>query len=419
MSNTDTIIWIGVPDNAISSEVAAQIVAMTKEFCLGIGITNFDVEIRIASVNQLGRLIDPTSLPVNLSKMTDAFCCTLGTPISTDVHPDALGTGGLLVKLPGHVNLFMVTAQHVVEPDPQVSLQPSGQHRKSVRIHTPTTFLKDRAEVAATITNLTATVAGIKDQIEIAEQRERNTTMLMRNLRSIEEYLNDMTDWMNRLDLEFGDENTRTFGRTYAYPKVSYNTDPKDADRISSYTEDWCLIETNIEHDTEIINVLNLMDIQEQVKARRFPDQLPSLTTLEMGCLKINGFLSESDFSTGSVAVLKKGALSSLTLGVTNGVHSYWRNNTAWSKELAVLNMDEEGPYSDPKPFSTGGDSGSTVIDRAGRICGILHAGCTRGDKLLREDGSSQRSPVDITYVTPWWWIVDRMRKFGLDPIVA
>jgi hypothetical protein len=413
-----TIVWIGLPEDAISIETAVGIVATIKESCLEMGASNFEVEIRTAFVRRLGKFLDPTSLPAAaLPDLIDDFCCTLGTPISTDVHPDVIGTGGLLVRLPGQKNLFMTSAQHVVEFDHQAILRPSDddQHRKSLILHTPYTFLKHRKAVASTIEALTDSVQKYKDSIERAEERERSTTFLMESLGVVEKSLHRATEWMNRLDSEYGNGDKRTFGRTYAYPGVHYNTDPVDTGRTSSYTEDWSLIETNIEDGTENVNSLNLMDIKDRVSAMRFPEQLPKLTTDDTNCLRVNGCLSQNDLLSGSIAVLKKGASTSLTLGVTNGVHSYWRNTTAWSKEVAVINMDED----DLKPFSTGGDSGSIVIDRSGRICGILHAGCERTKELLREDGSAYPALVDISYIAPWWWVVERMRKSGLNPTVV
>ena len=419
-------IWIGLRAGAISYETAARMAEATKEFCMGKGAGQFEIDVRDTCVQKLTKLLDPGSILPDLHKHADPWCHTLGTPISTAKYPNAIGTGGLMVRLPNQEKLFMLSAHHVVELDHRSRLEPTQEDKRTlVRLQTPASFKNIQEELAKQIAVQTTFVNGIKGAIEQAELSGRDPTFLRQKHNRTEVPLNDLIDWSKRLNTNFSDTDQRTFGQTYAYPPIAYDvaTGNSDHDRANNFSEDWCLIETDIELGTEPINVLNFGDIGELLFAKRRPDRLPALSVeMELSqMLKINGFLSQADLATKSIAVIKRGFGTELTLGMTNCVHSYWRHDIAWSKELAIINLDDNGERgTDSKAFSAHGDSGATVIDRQGRICGLLHAGCLAGEKVVQgPDGSKLRAPMDITYVTPWWWLKGRMRDFGLEPTVV
>ena len=415
-------IWIGLPEGAVPYETAAMMAENIKAFCVAKGANLFEVEFRATIVQKLTKLIDVESLHKDLYKVADSFCHTLGTPISTAKYPDAVGTGGLLLRLPEHDRLFMLTAHHVVEQDGNARLETSDDvDTTTVRLHTVSSFRGLRETLNAKIAIQASQVEEYNRKIAVAEERGRNPTVLQQSHHLIKGHLDILNGWSKRMDDEFGDVDLRTFGRTFAYPPIAFNVDASNSDRnqVTGYSEDWALVETDIRHGTEPINVLNLLDTDDMVFAQLGPNHLPALRMdgESFGLLKVDGSLTQADLSEGIFTVLKRGTTSDLTLGLTNSVHSYWRKDTAWSKELAVINF-ERGLLS--SPFSQKGDSGAIVIDRGGRVCGLLHAGCCIGEEVVRGfDGLKHRAGMDITYVTPWWWLKERMRVFGLEPIVA
>jgi hypothetical protein len=97
--------------------------------------------------------------------------------------------------------------------------------------------------------------------------------------------------------------------------------------------------------------------------------------------------------------VVKNGLTTGTTIGRVTGMESFTRTFNEYgiketSMEIAVL------PYGNANgPFSAPGDSGSIVLDRNGRILGMLH-GCA---------GSTDRT--DITYLTPYWYIEAEIRR--------
>ena len=87
---------------------------------------------------------------------------------------------------------------------------------------------------------------------------------------------------------------------------------------------------------------------------------------------------------------MKTGAFTGTTVGCVNGLESFTRiyneyNINQKSIEIAVLPYDKMHDE-----FSDAGDSGSVVLDRAGRIVEILTG------------GSGVTDGTDTTYLTPY-----------------
>ncbi|KAF9503583.1 hypothetical protein BS47DRAFT_788573, partial [Hydnum rufescens UP504] len=97
--------------------------------------------------------------------------------------------------------------------------------------------------------------------------------------------------------------------------------------------------------------------------------------------------------------VVKSGHTTDTTLGRANGIFSITReyftdmsvNRT--SLEWAIVNYATKSEV-----FSAPGDSGSIIADICGRIGGMLTA------------GSGKTETSDVTYATPFWWLLKRIR---------
>ena len=100
--------------------------------------------------------------------------------------------------------------------------------------------------------------------------------------------------------------------------------------------------------------------------------------------------------------VVKRGNSSGTTLGRANGIFSVVReyfldtsiNQT--SMEWVIINYDSKSDV-----FSDCGDSGSIIADIHGRVGGMITGG-TRKTKTS-----------DMTYATPFWWILQRIQASG------
>ena len=97
--------------------------------------------------------------------------------------------------------------------------------------------------------------------------------------------------------------------------------------------------------------------------------------------------------------VVKNGLTTGTTVGRVNGLGSFTRVYTEYgiketSIEVAVLPCDRKrGAFSAP------GDSGAIVLERGGGIVGML----TGGGGVTGE--------TDTTYVTPYWWLDEQIKK--------
>jgi hypothetical protein len=106
--------------------------------------------------------------------------------------------------------------------------------------------------------------------------------------------------------------------------------------------------------------------------------------------------------------VVKSGGATDTTIGHANGVFSIVReyftdmsvNRT--SMEWAIMSYD-----SDSEAFSKPGDSGSVIADIRGHIGGMLTSGLNSG----------KRDCSDITYATPFWWLLKRIRADGFPNV--
>ena len=99
-----------------------------------------------------------------------------------------------------------------------------------------------------------------------------------------------------------------------------------------------------------------------------------------------------------ALLVVKNGLATGTTLGRVNGLESFTRTYTEYgvehtSIEIAILAYDRKHG-----PFSTKGDSGAIILDRAGRIVALLTGGAGTADE------------VDITYGTPYWWLEEQIK---------
>ncbi len=126
--------------------------------------------------------------------------------------------------------------------------------------------------------------------------------------------------------------------------------------------------------------------------------------------LKLRDIISENEMHNPNMLdydgepcllVIKKGNTTDVTIGRATGIFSfvrmYFNNGThQTSMEWAIL------PYNnDSGVFSAPGDSGSIIVDGRGRIGGLLTGGAGKTDSS------------DITYATPFFWLLERIKENG------
>lgn len=99
--------------------------------------------------------------------------------------------------------------------------------------------------------------------------------------------------------------------------------------------------------------------------------------------------------------VIKNGNTTGVTIGRATGIFSfvreYFNNGThQTSMEWAILPYDHKSGV-----FAAPGDSGSIITDGCGRIGGLLTG------------GAGKMESSDITYATPFFWLLPRIKENG------
>lgn len=100
--------------------------------------------------------------------------------------------------------------------------------------------------------------------------------------------------------------------------------------------------------------------------------------------------------------VVKSGNATNTTIGRANGVFSIVRKYFLdmsihqTSMEWGIINYESKSEV-----FSEPGDSGSIIADIRGRIGGMLTG------------GSGMTKSSDISYATPFWWLLERIKANG------
>ncbi|KAK8121703.1 hypothetical protein PG984_010373 [Apiospora sp. TS-2023a] len=120
--------------------------------------------------------------------------------------------------------------------------------------------------------------------------------------------------------------------------------------------------------------------------------------------------------------VLKRGAKTGLTFGVTNSVEACVRTKGAhgsWSRQILVVPFPNQvfriSGYGGHCCFSHAGDSGAAVVDPTGMFIGQVVAGSGPpiGVKDPDPPGPSecQAAPLDLTFVLPAGSLIADMKR--------
>nr|XP_031861062.1 uncharacterized protein CI109_003422 [Kwoniella shandongensis]KAA5528134.1 hypothetical protein CI109_003422 [Kwoniella shandongensis] len=397
------ILWIGVAPGSMSSEAGVEVIRSSQAILFANGIADVAVEIRETNIELLTEpaLLDATSWSSTATRYADPFCSSIGTPISSRDTPHSLGTGGIYLHGSNEreANLLL-TAGHVLATSAANSLRPNTLLGPEVSIY-------DNASYQRHLGNLQDSIVSAKAEMDnYSEQMSTETGDLLLEAgqkwdRASAEY-NALTKLKEVLVRDWSRKEKQVLGHVFAYPPRAPHVGEYE------YTEDWGLILVSHEKSghQRLPNELNLRDDRDRSLARGHLHLEPQLASLRPGdVLPISGVVPRRELTAGELAVLKRGATTGLSVGVTWSPQSFVRLDfdNAWTRELPIVTVvARRGEHFVP-PFSGRGDSGATVIDRSGRVCGILTAGA------LNAQG------VDITYATPMWWLLERMRGFGLN----
>ncbi|KAI0665049.1 hypothetical protein C8Q70DRAFT_1049228 [Cubamyces menziesii] len=241
-----------------------------------------------------------------------------------------------------------------------------------------------------------------------------------------------------QIERDWGDPMNREPGHVLRSPPVTSGVD----DNGYQFTEDWAILELDraklrpgfdgnqldLELNLSISRMEGPPDVGMKLLRIRSDDGW-SFGLPHRGLLPLHGVVTDKLMRAPDLKdcdgnpclpVYGNGSATGLTLGHANGffaINRMYKDDSTvaegTSREWVIHNYGEdEGPFSRPcaatsGPFSRPGDSGSLVVDVRGRIGGVTHA---RGGKL---------ETPDITYATPWWWLLEHVKKNGFSDITV
>jgi hypothetical protein len=433
----DLILWIGVWDwrtrkrpAPLAYDVAIDAVLKCKALLLEHGIKDVEVEMRQSDIIQCGvigpRLLEPTDDIDPTAFLREPFTATLGIPIRAKYRNR--GTGGFFLQVddPDGKKLFLVTARHAVLPRSDNSLferKSDSQPRRDVHVLGESSFHKTLASIEENIASQAYIVDYQKSRMDSMADREDATASAVREdaqrlIKKSEAQVQAFKDFNVKLLMHWITSTNRTLGHVVYSPPIVVGTGTEQR----GYTQDVAVIAiepSKIDPDSFKGNVIDLGNkyTPEVLTPMMRPNHrdFPAFVFPGDRLLKLRGTIKEDEMRNpnvdnwswcNSILVLKRGGATGLTVGRALNYFAYARkyigdnDDTIVSKEWAVI------PHRDDKStvFSAPGDSGSAVVDGAGRIGGIITSGCGHSDEY--------ESHTDVTYVTPIDFVMEVIRGY-------
>ena len=423
------VVWIGIkPGSQVSYDVHYDIASQCKQLLVVHDIKDVEVEMRCSQILQSTdpQFFQPTYDTDPRAQLRRPFTSTLGAPICGRTTSCAEGTAGFILSEGGDSKrLLLVTARHVVLPksdNAPYDYNPATQPQRDVLLFSQKSFERhlDSIEREIKLKDYgiiihTQTIEGLEGRTDdeglrnwgmgrtIAEQVQNN----QREIENRKKIQNDLTSFHNELVRHWADPDRRVLGHIIFSPPIAVGVGPR------KYTQDVAVIAmdtSRIDLDSFAGSVLDLgskfppgrLTGMLDPRARAHPSKMHIFQFLPLqGTITEEEMLNPKTYDRYGVPcikVLKHGMATDVTVGRANNVFSFSRyyddqGVIGDSMEWAILSYDNKSG-----PFSCPGDSGSVVVDGAGRIGGLLTG------------GSGNTDFMDVTYVTPISFILDTIR---------
>ncbi|KAI0676456.1 hypothetical protein C8Q78DRAFT_1073261 [Trametes maxima] len=410
------IICVGVNPHSLPYDDAVAGAVIVKGILASAGFPDIEAAF-IESV--MRRTAGPTLLSFNplvnkVPNLRKPFTPALSLAIASRAHPYHEGTAALYFRLPGGNNrVAILTCAHVASPPPQVNTNTgmtrttTGQRHEEIVALGVQGYDKAIGATMSTISGHLLDIDAWNDALgrlgKPAEGEEVDATLHA-----------EATENYSTLD-------QRTLGFVLHSEKIEGSVEPYKFSKgwalIELYNDkiDWATFKGN---KVWVADHLSTADYSQLMFPQ--PQDRKNYKYPADGLLQAFGVVQDAEMRNPQhldahgekcLLVVKNGLTTGTTTGRSNGLESFTciykdHNISQKSLEIAVLPYDKAHGK-----FSETGDSGSVVLDRAGRIVGILTS------------GSGPTDETDTTYLTPYWWIEeqvkDKFRGSSLYEVVA
>ncbi|KAH9053775.1 hypothetical protein EDB87DRAFT_1704818 [Lactarius vividus] len=219
-----------------------------------------------------------------------------------------------------------------------------------------------------------------------ARHFEGKLTEAEMTITAVDEFHDQITDHWSTVS-------QRMLGYVVYAPPISVGTGPK------KFTDHWALIDLYLDKIDWGSFKGNVIYLGNKISADDFPIG---------GLLQVNGVVKEDEIRQPTqldangeecLLVIKNGKSTGVTIGRGTSIESFIREYDEYGTESTSTEVAIHSYSHKDGAFSASGDSGSIVVDGLGRIVGLLTGGTGSIDY------------TDVTYLTPYFWLEERIKQ--------
>ncbi|KAI6163349.1 hypothetical protein EDD17DRAFT_1776098 [Pisolithus thermaeus] len=421
------LIWIGVEPESLTYELANTAAEAITFLLTEAGFSGFEIGFRESVVTR--SVAGPKML--SFDPFTDAvpefrkpFTPALGLSIAPLKTPHFEGTGALYFHESKDSNrVLLLTCAHVVRPplahphDTVLDRKTKRHPREQVIALGNSGYINALKSMMGAIGDLDHSIRDwqyVLDRLGKPKEGEPENTTEKRDeylalVKKARKRVSEINKFHSETVKQWTIPDQRIIGEVLHAEPIDFNVAPH------GFTSDWAIIELyddKFDWDTFVGNKVyvggNLSSLDYGKLMFPRPEDQANYKYPEDGLLQAFGVVQADEIynpkhldANGEhcLLVVKNGLATGTTTGRVMGMESFTRVYDEYgikgtSMEIAVL------PYGSMNgPFSAPGDSGSIILDRSGRILGMVTGGA----------GTASRT--DVTYLTPYWWIEGEMKR--------
>ncbi|VDB85517.1 unnamed protein product [Peniophora sp. CBMAI 1063] len=438
------LLWIGVEPASLAYEDANAAAEVITFFLSEAGFVGVEVGFRESVVSRA--VSGPKMLNFDphfvfrqpSAEVRKPFTPALGLSISTLYTPDFEGTGALYLReSESSDRVFLLTCAHVVRPPPVHDIV-NPPRKVQIRPRDKVIALGD-AGWSDAILNMMSVIAeqdhlirDSKDTIRMYEEEDLRVgeeTELSEveksaahvSLSWAQEAIEDIDRFHSEVTKSWTLPNVRVIGEIAHVEPVAVATEPhrftRDWALIQLYNEkfDWSTFKGNKVYIAGNISCLDYCTIMFpgdiHAGANLYPRDCLLQASGVVQATEIHEPLHRDANGEKCLLVVKNGLATGTTIGRVMGMESFTRTYEDHaikdtSIEIGVLPYGmapKDRYFRGPVPFSAPGDSGAIVLTREGRILGMITG------------GAGSLAGTDITYLTPYWYIEEEIKKVFPD----
>lgn len=414
------LLSVGVMPYSLAYGVAVAAAASVKEILATSGLA--EVEVAFVEMVVKHSASGPRLLPLDpvldtFPEYRKHFSSALGLPIAPLDTPYYEGTGALYFRLSSQTkDIALLTCAHVARPPPEF---PDNKGMTRTKNSQPKEFIvalgsggynRAIAGMMTEIAKLTRDIDSWRRQLDRipaanAAKRQELTVEVDRatnRIYQLDEFHTAATKFRSTPEL-------RTVGWVLHSSPIQVSGAPL------GYTEDWALIQLDPKMIEETF-MGNKIFFGDKFTSGDFAELMyphhedrANYKILDDRLLQAFGVVSAAEISNPPhleangqqcLIVMKNGGTTGTTVGRANGLESVKRTYPEYgivkqdSLEIAVVYYGKgHGRFSD------GGDSGSIVVSRDGKILGMLNG------------GAGPTAEIDVTWLTPFHYLDRQIKK--------